>query len=72
MHMWYTNLILVTLERSDNLIIGFRTANLPYLPDFMPLALPRCLECAPMVHQLDHEHLGRSGDLFIGFRMANM
>ena len=56
--MWYTNLILVTLVMSANLIIGFLKANLPYLPDLKPLALPRCLEDAPVVHQLDHGHLG--------------
>ena len=56
--MWYTNLTLVTLVRSGDLIIGFLAANLPYLPDFRPLGLPRCLEDAPVVHQLDHGHLG--------------
>ena len=33
-------------------------ANLPYLPDFRPLALPRGLEDALVVHQLDPGDLG--------------
>ena len=57
MHLWYTNLILVTLERLGNLIIGFPMANLPYLPDFRPTALPHGLEDVLVVHQLDHGHL---------------
>ena len=53
MHLWYTNLILVTLGRLGNLIIGFLMANVPYLPDFRPLALLHGLEDGPVVHQLD-------------------
>ena len=58
MHLWYTNLILVTFGRLGNFIIGFLMANLPYLSDFKPSALPRGLEDGPVVHQLDHDHLG--------------
>ena len=36
-------------------------ANVPYLPDFRPLALPHGLEGAPVVHQLDPGHLGEVG-----------
>ena len=49
---------MVTLGMSGNLIIGFLMAHLPYLPDFRPLALPRCLEDTPVVHQLDLGYLG--------------
>ena len=58
MHLWYINLILVTLGRLGDLIVGFIMANLPYLPDFRPLALPRGLEDALVVHQLDPGDLG--------------
>ena len=58
MHVWYTNLILVTFGRLSDLIIGFLMANLPCLPDFRPLALPHGLEGAPVVHQLDPGDLG--------------
>ena len=47
-------------------------ANLPYLPDFRHLTLPRGLEDAPVVHQLDPGDLGRSGHFIIGFLMANV
>ena len=43
-------------------MIKFGTmANVPYLPDFRPLALPHGLEGAPVVHQLDPGHLGEVG-----------
>ena len=58
MHLWYTNLILVTSGRLGDLFIASLMANLPYLSDFKPSALPRGLEGAPVVHQLDHDHLG--------------
>lgn len=58
MLLWYTSLILVTFGRLGNLIIGFLTISLPYLPDFRPTTLPHGLEDAPVVHQLDHGHLG--------------
>ena len=61
MQLWYSNLILVTLGRLADLIVGFLIANLPYLPDFRPLALPRGLEDAPVVHQLDPGDLGEVG-----------
>ena len=41
--------------------MGFLMANLPYLPDFGPLALLRGLEDAPVVHQLDPGDLGEVG-----------
>ena len=50
-----------TLGRSGDLIIGFLMANVPYLPDFRPLALPHGLEGAPVVHQLDPGHLVEVG-----------
>ena len=60
-HLWYTNLILATFGRLGDLIIGFLMANLPYLPDFGPLALLRGLEDAPVVHQLDPGDLWEVG-----------
>ena len=61
MHLWYTNLFLVTLGTLGNLIICFLKANVPYLPDFRSLAPPRVLEDAPVVHQLDPGDLGEVG-----------
>ena len=58
MHLWYTNLMLVTLGRLSELIIGFLLASLPYLPYFRSLALPHGLEDALVVNQLDHGHFG--------------
>ena len=58
MDLWYTNLILVTSGRLGDLFIASLMANLPYLSDFKPSALPRGLEDGPVVHQLDHDHLG--------------
>ena len=60
MQLWYSNLILVTLGRLADLIVGFLIANLPNLPDFRPLALPHGLEDATVVHvhQLDPGDLG--------------
>ena len=45
-------MILVTFGRLGNLIIGFLMANVPYLPDFRPLAIPQGLEDTHVVHQL--------------------
>ena len=53
-----TNMILVTLGRFCNLIICFIIANLPYPPDFGPLALPHGLEDGHVVNQLDPGDLG--------------
>ena len=61
MHLWYTNLILVTLGQFGDLIIGFLMANLPYIPDSRALAPPCSLEDAPVIHQLDPGDLGEVG-----------
>ena len=57
-HLWYTDLVLATMERSGELIIGFVMANLPYIKKFRSVELPNGLEEAPVVHQLDPDHLG--------------
>ena len=62
-HLWYTNLVLATMERFGELIIGFVMANFPYIQNFRSLELPHGLEEAPVVHQLDPDHLG--GVIFI-------
>ena len=64
-HLWYTDLVLATMERSGELIIGFVMANLPYIQNFRSLELPHGLEEAPVVHQLDPDQLG--GVIFIIF-----
>ena len=44
------------------LLLGHAVASRsPYLPDFRPLALPRGLEDAPVVHQLDPGDLWEVG-----------
>ena len=62
-HLWYTDLVLATMERSVELI--FFMANLPYIQNFRSLELPHGLEEAPVVHQLDPDHL--RGFVFIIF-----
>ena len=52
------DLVLATMERSGELIIGFVMANLPYIQIFRSLELPHGLEEAPVVHKLDPDHLG--------------
>ena len=64
-HLWYSDLVLATMERSGELIIGFVMANLPYIKKFRSVELPNGLEEAPVVHQLDPDHLG--GVVFIIF-----
>ena len=64
-HLWYIYLVLATMERSGELIIGFVMANLPYIQNFRSLELPHGLAEAPVVHQLDPDHLG--GVIFIIF-----
>ena len=44
------DLVLATMERSGELIIGFDMANFPYLPNFGSLKHPYGLEEAPVVH----------------------
>ena len=39
-HLWYTDLVLATMERSCEFIIGFFMANLPYIHNFRSLELP--------------------------------
>ena len=57
-HLWYTDLVLATMERSGELIIGFGMANLLYIQNFSSLELPHGLAEGPVVHQLDPDHLG--------------
>ena len=52
------DLVLVTLERLYDLIIGFLMAKIQYLPNFRPLGPPHGLEEAPVVHGLGPGHLG--------------
>ena len=56
--LWYTGLVLVTLERCRNLIIGFLVVNYPYRQNFRSLGHPHGLEEAPVVHQPVPDHLG--------------
>jgi len=56
--LWYTGLVLVTLERCRNLIIGFLVVNYPYRQNFRSLGPPHGLEEAPVVHQPVPDHLG--------------
>ena len=49
-HLWYTDMVLATMERSGELIIGFIMANLPYIQNVRSLELPHGLEEAPVVH----------------------
>ena len=39
-HPWYTDLVLATMERSGELIIGFVIANLPYIQHFRSRRAP--------------------------------
>ena len=43
-HLWYTDLVLATMERSVQLIFGFFMANLPYIQNFRSLELPMALK----------------------------
>ena len=52
------DLVLVTLERLYDLIIGFLMAKIQYLPNFRPLGPPHGLEEAPVVHGLGPGHFG--------------
>ena len=56
--MWYTNLALVTLKRSGDLIIGYVMTISHYMPKFRSLLHPHGLEEAPVVHQPGPNHLG--------------
>ena len=49
-HLWYTDLVLATLERSGHPIIGFVMANFPYKQIFQSLGHPHGLEEALVVH----------------------
>ena len=57
-HLWYTDLVLATMKRSGELLIGFVMANLPYIQSFRFLELPHGLAEALVVRQLDPDHLG--------------
>ena len=48
--MWFTDLVMATLEKLGNFVIGFLMANMPYLPNFRSLEPPHGLEEAPVVH----------------------
>ena len=61
-HMWVTDLVLTTPERSSNLIIGFLMANLPNLPNFRSLESFHGLEEVHVVHQPGPGHLGEVGE----------
>ena len=56
--LWYSNLVLVTLDRLGNLVIVHLVANLPYLPNFRSLGPYHGPEEAPVVLQLGPGHLG--------------
>ena len=43
-HLWYNDLVLATMERSDELIIGFVMASFPYMQNFRSLELPIALK----------------------------
>ena len=45
-----TDLVMTTLERLGNFVIGFLMANMPYLPNFRSLVPSHGLEEAPVVH----------------------
>ena len=49
-HLWYIDLVLATLDMSDNHIIGFLLANNPYILNFRSLLHAHGLEEAPVVH----------------------
>ena len=38
--MWYTNRVLVTVSKSQNIIIWFLNATLPYIPNFKSIFHP--------------------------------
>ena len=57
-HMLITNLVLATLEKLGNLIIGFLTGDMPYLSNLRSLGPFHGLEEAHDVHQPSPGHLG--------------
>ena len=61
--LWYSNLVLVTLERLGKLIICFLMANLPYLPNFRALGISHGPEEALVVHQIGPGYLVEVGQL---------
>ena len=50
-HLWYSNLVLATLEMSVDLIIGYVMANSHYMHKLGYLSHPHGLEEAPVVHK---------------------
>ena len=58
-HLWYTDLVLATFERSGNQLIGFVMANYAYQPNYRSLGQPHGLEEAPAVHRPGLGHLGK-------------
>ena len=60
-YLWSTDLALATLERSDDLIIGYIMANIPDMPNLGSLFHPHGLEEAPVVHQPGPGQLGEVG-----------
>ena len=48
--MWYINLVLATLDMSEDLINVFLMANNPYIPNFRSLLHPHGLKESLVVH----------------------
>ena len=55
-HLWYTDLVLATFERSGNQLIGFVMANYAYQQNYKSLGQPHGLEEAPAVHRPGPSH----------------
>ena len=60
-HLWSTNLVLATLERLVDLIIGSAMSNGPFMPNLGSVSHPHGLEEAPVVLQPGPGHLGNVG-----------
>ena len=48
--MWYTNLVLATLNMSGDPTIGYVMSNSPHMPNFGSLLHTHGLEDGPVVH----------------------
>ena len=57
-YLWYTNLILITPERSIDLIIGLVLADSPFPQNFAFLWAPHGLQEALVIHQPGLDDLG--------------
>ena len=60
-HLWYMDLVLTTLERLGNIVIGNVIAKGHYQPKFRSLGPPHGQEEAPVVHGLGPGHLDGIG-----------